>query len=112
MSEYWRNLWSSLDFADRTLKTCVNIIHVDVVEIWNMNDKTRYLSSEKFKARMSHLVKDLAVATNGTSGSDPTRGGGGYANWVNDLYTGSQENVRCVMGYIRVFQSSLIWVPY
>ena len=41
MSGYWRSLWSSLDFADQTLKNCVNIIHVDVVEIWNMNDKTR-----------------------------------------------------------------------
>ncbi|KAH9054851.1 hypothetical protein EDB87DRAFT_1417561 [Lactarius vividus] len=86
-SQYWRSLWSSLDFADRTLKNCVNIIHLDIVEIWNMNDKSRYLVSEKFKAKMSHLVKDLSVTANGTSGA-----GGGYANWVNDVYTGSQEN--------------------
>ena len=39
MSGYWRSLWSSLDFADQLLKNCVNIIHDDIVEIWNLNDK-------------------------------------------------------------------------
>ncbi|KAH8979845.1 hypothetical protein EDB92DRAFT_328520 [Lactarius akahatsu] len=99
-SQYWRSLRSSVDFADQTLKKCVNILHLDIVEIWNMNDKTRYLSSDQFKAKMSHLVKDLAGSVNGTSGSDVARAGGGYASWVNDVYRGSQENVRCVMGYI------------
>ncbi|KAI9456385.1 hypothetical protein BJY52DRAFT_1381630 [Lactarius psammicola] len=99
-SRYWRNLWSSLDFADQTLKNCVNIIHVDIVEVWNLNDRTRYLSSDKFKAKMSHLVKDLAGSTDATSGSEPTRAGDNYADWVHDMYSGSQENVRCVMGYI------------
>ncbi|KAH9003546.1 hypothetical protein EDB86DRAFT_3073326 [Lactarius hatsudake] len=98
--QYWRSLRSSVDFADQTLKKCVNILHLDIVEIWNMNDKTRYLSSDQFKAKMSHLVKDLAGSVNGTSGSDLTRAGNGYAHWVNDVYRGSQENVRCVMGYI------------
>jgi hypothetical protein len=37
---YWRGLWSNLDFADQTLKDCVSIIHDDIVEIWNLNDKT------------------------------------------------------------------------
>ena len=40
MSGYWRSLWSSFDFTDQSLKNCVNIIHDDIVEIWNMNDKT------------------------------------------------------------------------
>lgn len=64
-----------MDFADHTLKSCVNVIHDDLVEIWNLNDKARvgfpsiccagclwelqYLSSDRFKAKMSYLVKDL-----------------------------------------------------
>ncbi|KAF8266352.1 hypothetical protein EI94DRAFT_1733378 [Lactarius quietus] len=68
MSGYWRNLWSSLEFADQSLKNCVNIIHDDIVEIWNLNDKTRYLSSNKFKAKMSRVVKDLAASANLTLG--------------------------------------------
>jgi hypothetical protein len=43
---YWRNLWSSLDFADQPLKSCVNIIHVDIVEIWNLCDKTKVSSPQ------------------------------------------------------------------
>ncbi|KAF8265735.1 hypothetical protein EI94DRAFT_1734856 [Lactarius quietus] len=89
-----------LDFADQSLKNCVNIIHDDIVEIWNLNDKTRYLSSNKFKAKMSRLVKDLAASASSTSGSDQTRAGDDYADWVRDTYRGSQENVRCVVGYI------------
>ncbi|KAF8264468.1 hypothetical protein EI94DRAFT_1805751 [Lactarius quietus] len=44
---------------------------------------------------MSHLVKDLAGYPNATSGT-----GDDFADWVNDIYRGSQENVHCMMGYI------------
>ena len=37
--EYWCRLLSSVNFAEHLLKSCVNIIHVDLVEIWNLNDK-------------------------------------------------------------------------
>ena len=37
---YWNNLWSSRDLLDQSLKNCVNIIHDDIVETWNLNDKT------------------------------------------------------------------------
>jgi len=97
-SRYWRGLWSSLDFADQTLKNCVRIIHDDIVEIWNLNDKTRYLSCERFKVEMSHLIRDLAGSSNGSSSSDRTRVE--YADWTQDTYRGSPENVRCVVGYI------------
>ncbi|KAH9170085.1 hypothetical protein EDB89DRAFT_1908087 [Lactarius sanguifluus] len=98
-SGYWRWLWSSVDFADHSLKSCVNIIHADLVETWNLNDKTRYLSSDDFKTKMSHLVKDL-VGSADTSVPFPTEAGVEFADWVHDAYRGSQENVRCVMGHI------------
>ncbi|KAH8989946.1 hypothetical protein EDB86DRAFT_1848703 [Lactarius hatsudake] len=99
-SRYWCRLWSSSDFAGHTLKSCVNIIHVDLVETWNLNDKTRYLSSDEFKVKMSHLIKDLVGPTIMTSDPYPTGAGVEFADWVRDVYRGSQENVRCVMGYI------------
>ncbi|KAH8994195.1 hypothetical protein EDB92DRAFT_1944025 [Lactarius akahatsu] len=103
-SGYWPRLWSSVDFADHALQSCVNIIHVDLVETWNHNDKTRYLESDEFKAKMSHLVKDLAgsgMMSDHDPGSPyPTEAGVEFADWVHDVYRGSQENVRCVMGYI------------
>ncbi|KAF8489086.1 hypothetical protein F5888DRAFT_1731195 [Russula emetica] len=102
------DLWSSLDFADQPLKSCVNIIHVDIVEIWNLFDRHRvsspqfpaYLSSNQFKINMSHIVKDLAIPAGGATSSDWNVSGDKLADWVYDVYRGSQENVRCVMGYI------------
>ena len=81
LPEYW--LSPCPDFVNQELKDCVRIIHGDIIEIWNMNDKNRvwsfpwssviradldqYLSSNKFKARMSHVVKDLAGSSNASS---------------------------------------------
>jgi hypothetical protein len=80
---YWRNLQSSLDFVDQTLESCVNVLHVDIVEIWNLNDGDnvsylrfpycfylcshghQYLLSTSFKIKMSHVVKDLAEMPGG-----------------------------------------------
>ena len=34
----WCRLWSRLDFVDQPLKNCVNILHVDIVNIWEQYD--------------------------------------------------------------------------
>jgi hypothetical protein len=104
-SRYWRSLWSSLDFADQSLKNCVNVIHDDIVKIWNLNDKTGYLLNDKFKARMSHSVTDLAGSANAPYAltpltSDRGSAAGDYPDWAHDTFKGSPENVRCVVGYI------------
>jgi len=99
--KYWRDLRSSQAFVDRDLKTCVNVIHTDIVEIWNLNDKGKYLSSIKFKERMSHIVEDLDDSAGGaSSNADPRGSRENFAEWVRKPYQDSQENVRCVMGYI------------
>ena len=59
-SGYWRNLWSSLDFADQPLKSCVNIIHVDIVEIWNLCDKTK-VSSPQSTCYFNCLTESVSV---------------------------------------------------
>ncbi|KAI0285610.1 hypothetical protein BC826DRAFT_1189613 [Russula brevipes] len=98
---YWRSLWSSTDFQNRSLKDCVNDIHIDIAKVWNMNDKAKYLSSTDFMEQMSHIVQDLTDVdgrepmSSGSSGS-----GDKFAKWVNGTYNDSQENVQCVMGYI------------
>ncbi|KAI0276623.1 hypothetical protein BGY98DRAFT_984684 [Russula aff. rugulosa BPL654] len=52
---------------DKPLKSCVDVIHTGIVDIWNLNDTNRYLSSDQFKISMSHVVKDLAVPAHGAS---------------------------------------------
>ena len=79
---YWRNLWSNLDFADKPLKDCVNLIHDDIVKIWDPDGRIKlvasvalvltaqqnqYISSKQFKINISHIVKDLAVTAGGAS---------------------------------------------
>ncbi|KAI0293732.1 hypothetical protein B0F90DRAFT_1761004 [Multifurca ochricompacta] len=50
---------------------------------------------------MSHVVEDLAGSGSGMSSSvSPIGAGDTFAEWVYDVYRGSQENVRCMMGYI------------
>lgn len=34
----WSRPWSCIDFAVRSLKNCVNILHVDIVKIWEQYD--------------------------------------------------------------------------
>jgi hypothetical protein len=40
LSGYWRTLWYNPNFTNQELKDCVDIIHSDIVEIWNLNDST------------------------------------------------------------------------
>jgi hypothetical protein len=43
---YWRNLCSSLDFTGQSLESCVDIIHVDIIALWNLYDKKRVSSPQ------------------------------------------------------------------
>ena len=38
---YWRGLGSSDDFAGRSLANCVEVIHADIVNVWNLPDEDR-----------------------------------------------------------------------
>jgi hypothetical protein len=76
--EYWRGLCSSLNFPGRSLVKCLEIIHKDIVRIWNFNDENlvcirlcstqsssralalQYLEAPEFGVEMSRLVEDLA----------------------------------------------------
>ncbi|KAF8256840.1 hypothetical protein EI94DRAFT_293866 [Lactarius quietus] len=99
-SRYWKHLQFSVHFADRTLQSCVDVIHEDLVEVWNLNDrdKARYLSSDAFKARISHLVQDLVGPAGVVSDLYPTQAAGKV--WVCDVY-----RARCP------FQHNLRWFP-
>ncbi|KAI0245740.1 hypothetical protein BJV78DRAFT_1365236 [Lactifluus subvellereus] len=105
-SRYWRSLGSSHEFAGRTLEYCIDIVHTDIVDVWNLRDQNKYLSSREFKAQMSHLVKDLAMphaSASPGSNLDGVVGAGSptpAAQWVKDSYQNGTENMRCITGYI------------
>ena len=81
---YWCYLGSSEDFAGQTLANCVEVIHSDIVGVWNLPDNDRvylffspswlscaqgdqYLSSTAFKAEISYLIQDLSRSTGNPS---------------------------------------------
>jgi len=87
--QYWRSLGSSQDFTGETLESCLNVIREDITNVWNFEDKKRYLSSSDFAARMTRLVGDLAT-------SKPTT----QRQWTKDTYENNYKNICCIMGYI------------
>ncbi|KAH9998778.1 hypothetical protein BJV77DRAFT_1147925 [Russula vinacea] len=99
-SRYWCLLGSSDDFAGQTLADCAEVIHTDIVDVWNLPDEDKFLSSRPFKTGISHLVQDL-------SGSQPNGPPGTGAAWLNNRYGNtrfqpffSNENICIVVGYI------------
>ena len=37
---YWRGLLSSVDFTQKELLQCLDVIHRDIVAVWNIRDPT------------------------------------------------------------------------
>ncbi|KAF8883266.1 hypothetical protein BD779DRAFT_1540396 [Infundibulicybe gibba] len=136
---YWRGLASSLFFTNKTLKTCLDAIHKDIIITWNFCDEESYLLSDEFKAIMSHLVNELGDPThprqrsaslNSASaavGLVSTLISGGatapigvaiaagmvFAQWVYDVYREAPHVLRCLMGYIvdlTIVMQSLFWM--
>ncbi|KAH9977502.1 hypothetical protein BJV74DRAFT_153229 [Russula compacta] len=107
---YWRSLRSSRDFTGHSMENCLDVIHDDIIYVWNLLDKEKYLSSKGFKAEISYLVQDLSESPvtapslfSNSSGSNNTPAEGNAivaAAWLNDPYQNTEENVGCVMGYI------------
>ncbi|KAF8883264.1 hypothetical protein BD779DRAFT_1472579 [Infundibulicybe gibba] len=136
---YWRGLASSLFFTNKTLKTCLDAIHKDIVITWNFCDEESYLLSDEFKVIMSHLVNDLGDSAHPRKRSASLNGAsavvglitalisGGvaapvgiaiatgmvFAQWVYDVYREAPHVLRCLMGYIvdlTIVMQSLFWM--
>ncbi|KAI9510659.1 hypothetical protein F5148DRAFT_540875 [Russula earlei] len=65
-SKCWRGLSSSDDFAGHTLESFLDVIHTDIVDVWNFPDKDKYLWCEVFKADIFRLVKDWSGSGSGS----------------------------------------------
>ncbi|KAF9488802.1 hypothetical protein BDN71DRAFT_1424471 [Pleurotus eryngii] len=124
---YWEGLGHSANFPNRPLKKCLDVIHRDVIAVWNFQDPNKHLNSIKFQELMSQIVDDLAerdmLDPNKTLVGGITLVGtiagiiGGlsgpaapivipivatvvFAKWVYDVYKQSAPVLRCLMGYI------------
>ncbi|KAF8333731.1 hypothetical protein F5887DRAFT_1259834 [Amanita rubescens] len=120
---YWNGLLSSTDFRQKKLQQCLDVIHRDIVSVWNIHDSNAYLVGNDFKAKMLVLVDDLVANPNTKTPSDgltmvtvaAIAGAAStpagivilsigtavlFAKWIFDVYQNTFRNIACVMAYI------------
>jgi hypothetical protein len=67
--KYWTGLASSTNFAGKTLETCLDVIHDDIIQVWNFEDPHMHLRCKELKALITNLVDDLSQ----NKSSDPNK---------------------------------------
>ncbi|KAG8928573.1 hypothetical protein FRC02_006724 [Tulasnella sp. 418] len=137
--KFWRGLGSSFYFHEKSLKRCLDVLHEDIVLVWNFYDPHRYLVDEDFKQRMRASIEDLAdkdavnpntalvtgiSATAGVTGLvgalippgalivGPIGAIAVLAKWVYDVYQQTPGVLRCLMAYIvdlTIVMRRLFW---
>ncbi|KAI6041814.1 hypothetical protein EDC04DRAFT_2601447 [Pisolithus marmoratus] len=53
---YWRTLTTGANFEGHTITECLEVIHTDIVRVWNFNDPSQYLYSVEFRGLMAKLA--------------------------------------------------------
>ncbi|KAI6019023.1 hypothetical protein BKA83DRAFT_4312134 [Pisolithus microcarpus] len=64
---YWRTLTSSPNFPGRTIQECLQVIHTDIVSVWNFHDPSGYLDSKPFQELMVNLVGTIDESATGSA---------------------------------------------
>ncbi|KAG2125445.1 hypothetical protein DEU56DRAFT_570816 [Suillus clintonianus] len=124
---YWKALASSTAFQSRRMQDCLDVLHTDIVTVWNFRDTHDYLNSSEFKTLMVNMVNRLNVGPT----ADPNRtiavglpmvaaiagivsalsgpvapivvpiaAGILFAAWAREVYRTSHEVLRRLMCYI------------
>jgi hypothetical protein len=126
--KYWKCLVSSTNFQERSLELCLDVIHEDIITVWNLNDPHMHLRSKEFKALITNLVDNLrqndapdprkaisagvsiastiagiVSAFSGAAAAPivlPIAGCLVLAQWVYQVYQRSHDTLRRLMAYI------------
>lgn len=128
--KYWRGLASGANFFGKNLQLCLEVIHDDIVVIWNF-PRLSMLCHDNFRGKISQLVAGLAepqgpsptarilpniTSIAGAAGAifalgvgsanpagfivGPIVAGAVFAKWVYDIYSATPGVLRCFMAYI------------
>jgi len=118
----------------------LDVIHRDIIAVWNFNDPGECLADPEAQALMSKLIEDLAdregvkpnkILAGGISGVGAIAGVAGglsgpaapivvpiavgvvFAAWVYIVYKKSEGTLRCLMAYIvglTIVMQNLYWL--
>jgi len=139
-TKYWKGLAAGTNFLGQNFKSCLEVIHIDIVTVWNFDDPYCHLLSTEFQARMYDLVNKLADR----DASNPTRtltvglsmvgtiagivsalagpaapivvpiaASAVLATWLYQVYKQSDETLRRLMAYIvdlTLIMQNLFWL--
>ncbi|OJA14802.1 hypothetical protein AZE42_04189 [Rhizopogon vesiculosus] len=61
--KYWKALASTAAFKGKTVQACLEVLHTDIIRVWNFHDPHHYLESKEFKASVVDLVDKLDVGS-------------------------------------------------
>ncbi|KAI6008049.1 hypothetical protein EDC04DRAFT_917240 [Pisolithus marmoratus] len=56
---YWKALGTSANFRGHTIRTCLGVIHTDIVSVWNFYDPCQYLDSDEFRNLMMNTAEEV-----------------------------------------------------
>ncbi|KAF8872823.1 hypothetical protein BD779DRAFT_1571699 [Infundibulicybe gibba] len=104
---YWRGLASSFFFTGKTLKSCLDILHRDIIAVWDFYDDNKYLQSDEFKAMIVDFVNDLGAPTLKSRERYRTFESGLFLSGVVPGYTPPVSQLSATAG-VKFAQ----WVPH
>ncbi|KAJ7640907.1 hypothetical protein B0H17DRAFT_1216470 [Mycena rosella] len=114
---YWRGLISDI-FLGLTMRSVLDVLQKDIVNVWNMHDPEKHLQKPEFLALLSAVVEDLsdeatnnypltekavqAIIENPTAIviAGPTAVFVLFAEWVRGTYKKTKCSVRCLVAFI------------
>ncbi|KAJ7264102.1 hypothetical protein B0H12DRAFT_1230840 [Mycena haematopus] len=114
---YWRGLISDI-FLGFTMRSVLEVLQKDIVNVWNMHDPEKHLQKPEFLALLSALVEDLSdEARNKYPWTEkavqsiienpaaiivagPTAVVVLFAEWVRGTYRKTKSSVRCLIAFI------------
>ncbi|KAJ6555941.1 hypothetical protein B0H19DRAFT_1151603 [Mycena capillaripes] len=114
---YWRGLISDI-FLGFTMRSVLEVLQKDIVNVWNMHDPEKHLQKPEFLALLSALVEDLsdeaannypltekavqAIIENPAAIiiAGPTAVVVLFAEWVRGTYKKTKSSVRCLVAFI------------
>ncbi|TDL18413.1 hypothetical protein BD410DRAFT_900864 [Rickenella mellea] len=117
MKGYWHGLASSIPFTKKLIRECLDLIHKDIVKIWNFSDPGMILEDGDLKFMTLGLVQNLANpgTTNPDSGYLLAEGinfSRKLGDWYSGVYTNTPSTLRRLMGYIvdvTIVLEQLFW---
>ncbi|KAG5644396.1 hypothetical protein DXG03_008563 [Asterophora parasitica] len=134
--KYWRGLASSFHFPGNTLEQCLDVIHTDIVTVWNFRNDHHKLSGKCYiviwRTRRGKLIRVLAVflaedcqlseTLAGTLSAlagpavpivVPIAAGIVVIAWLHEVYRESKDTLRRLMTYIvqlTIIMQIIFWL--